>query len=130
MRLDAGLWKYRVMMLNPRYGFVRMARLPYMLIYELPCPVFIPLEGAVIVASAFLYVLNWSAFLSLMIIFTFHDTLNTANAFVNKLYLKEERYRFRDILCQIFVALADTLLFKPYLSAPQRVWEEVSNRRS
>ncbi len=111
------IWKYRSMILNPRYGAIGMISLPYAILYELYCPFFIVLGWFVVVAATLLHLINMSYFIYICLLYVSFGVLLTLISFGSKAFMKADFITFRDIMKGVGLALLDAFFFRTYLFA-------------
>lgn len=109
------IWKYRSMILNPKYGFIGMVAMPYSILYELYCPFFILLGWFVIIASVVLGLINLSYAVYVYCLYVIFGVLLTMIAFGNKIFLKNDHSSAFDTWRAVGLSLIDALFFRPYL---------------
>jgi cellulose synthase/poly-beta-1,6-N-acetylglucosamine synthase-like glycosyltransferase len=109
------IWKYRSMILNPRYGVIGMFSLPYSIFYELFCPFFILLGWFVIIASSVLQIINVPYVIYVFLLYVSFGVLLTMVAFGNKVFMKNEYVSEPDFWRAAGLSLMDALFFRPYL---------------
>ena len=83
------LWRYRSMMLNPRYGFIGLVAFPYHVVVELLGAVVELLDWLAILTAALLGVLTWATFIYFMILAYLVGTLVSIGSVV----MEEITYR-------------------------------------
>ena len=105
------LWRYRSMMLNPRYGFIGLVAFPYHVVVELlGAPVEL-LGWIAILTAALLGVLTWNTFMYFMILAYLVGTLISIGSVV----MEEITYRRYQKLSDLArLLLLCTLEFFPY----------------
>lgn len=111
------IWKYRRMILNPRYGAIGLFALPYAIIYELFCPFFIVLGWFVIIASTLLRIMNVRYFLFVLLLYISFGVLLTMISFGSKIFMKTDFTSSGDMVKAIGLALLDAFFFRTYLFA-------------
>ena len=105
------LWRYRSMMLNPRYGFIGLVAFPYYVVVELLGAAVELLGWIAILAAALLGVLTWTTFIYFMILAYLFGTLISIGAVV----MEEITYRRYQKLSEVArLLLLCTLEFFPY----------------
>jgi biofilm PGA synthesis N-glycosyltransferase PgaC len=113
--LMQNFWKYRKMVLNPRYGIIGMFTIPYMMLYELYCPFFIVLGWFVIIASTVLNLINVPYVIYVFLLYVVLGTLLTITMFIDKMFMKDDYFTAADVVKGLCVAIADAFFFRPYL---------------
>ncbi len=107
--------KYRDMMFNPRFGWIGMFTMPFMLFYELLCPFFILLGWFVILSSTIMGTINVPYVLFVAAVYFSLGILMTVTVFVDKIYMKNDHFSAMDVLRAFGLSLLDSLFFRPYL---------------
>lgn len=113
--LMQNIWKYRNMILNPRYGAIGLFTIPFFIFYELLCPIFILLGWLSIVLSCWLKVINIQFAILVFGAYILLGTVMTVTAYLDKMYMKNDGYSFKDILLAIEGSLLDAVFFRPFL---------------
>ena len=105
------LWRYRSMMLNPRYRIIGMVAFPYYFVVELMGAVVELLGSIAILIAALLGVLTWTTFIYFMILAYLIGTLISIGSVV----MEEITYRRYQKLSEVArLLLLCTLEFFPY----------------
>ena len=105
------LWRYRSMMLNPRYGFIGLVAFPYHVVVELLGAVVELLGWLAILTAALLGVLTWATFIYFMILAYLVGTLVSIGSVV----MEEITYRRYQKISEVARLLLLCMLeFFPY----------------
>ena len=133
------LWRYRSMMLNPRYGFIGLVAFPYQVVVELLGPAVELLGWIAILTAALLGVLTWTTFVYFLILAYLIGTLISIGSVV----MEEITYRRYQKLSELArLLLLCVLEFFPYrqflvfwrvvgmleLLAGKRAWGRIRRR--
>jgi biofilm PGA synthesis N-glycosyltransferase PgaC len=108
------VWSYRHMLLRPRYGTVGMLAFPYFILYEALAPAAQLFSALSLVAAIILDVLDWQAYLSMLIAVAFCGAIVAASA----LALHEHGYRdyrFGHLLRLLLLGPLDLFYFRPLI---------------
>lgn len=125
------LWKFRGMLLNPRYGRVGMLALPYYWLFELLAPL-IELVGIVIVVLGLLVgAVDPGAALLLLLVSYGYGTIVTLAAVVVEEASFHRYERWRDLAAVLWAVLAESLGYRQ-LTAIWRIqgwWAALTGRK-
>ncbi len=113
--LMQNFWKYRKMILNPKYGTIGMFTIPFMMLYELYCPFFILLGWFVIIASTALKIINIPYVIIVFLVYVLLGTMLTITTFIDKLYMKSDYFSVSDVVRGLGIAILDAFFFRPFL---------------
>lgn len=114
--LTQTILKYKSMILNPKYGFIGMFMLPFTIMYEFLCPIFILLGWFVILWTILDQTINVPFVIYLYLIYIFFGIILTTVSFLDKAYMKGDSYSVVDVLKCIFVGIVEVFFFRPYLT--------------
>jgi biofilm PGA synthesis N-glycosyltransferase PgaC len=109
------IWKYRSMILNPKYGAISLFSMPYAIFYELFCPFFIVLGWFVIIASTLLHIINVPYVIYVFLLYVVFGVLLTMVSFGDKAFMKTDFISSHDIPRALCLSLLDAFFFRPYL---------------
>ena len=113
--LMQNFWKYRRMLLNPKYGIIGMLTIPFMMLYELYCPFFILLGWFTIIASTILKIINVPYVVIISLVYVLLGILLTITSFIDKLYMKSDYFSAVDVIKGLGIAIIDAFFFRPFL---------------
>ena len=135
-----GMFKYKELFLNPKYGLISFISFLYFLLYELFSP-FIELFGVfTIIISFFLDLLNIKFMLMLMLIYIIFGGVLSLTTFLARLHIENIKLSFKDvvkaiILCVLEITVLRFILLIARLSAfigykkKRNIWERAERTK-
>ena len=109
------MFKYKSMILNPKYKAVGLFALPYTLFYELLAPVFIIGGIATMALSYKLGMLNINMLKLTTLVYLSYGIVLSVNSHLNKIYLNNSVLGKRGIFKLVFIALVDLIFVRGIL---------------
>ncbi len=109
------IWKYRSMILNPKYGVVGMFMFPYMILYEMLSPVFMILGLlSVGMSIALKDVVLWNLF-AVFGLYILFGLLLTMVTYLDNRYIPTQKLTVLELVKVLFYGLLDAFFFRPFL---------------
>lgn len=113
--LKQTLKKYKHMICNPRYGWIGLFMLPYMIMYELLAPFFAVLGMIVIIGGYILGLLNIPFVIYLNLCYLVFGIVCSLIPYLDNIYTKTRLFTGKDLWKCFLVGLQDVLFFRIYL---------------
>ena len=109
------MWIYRRMLLNPRYGVVGMAGMPYMLVFEIFGPIFEIISYIVVIVFFATGIINYQLlFLFLLVSFGLTMTVRIGGVFIEQYSFRT--YSLRSLPRLFILALLENFGYHQYIS--------------
>lgn len=109
------LWKHRRIFFNPKYKFLGMVSYPYWFCYEYLAPIIECLGLAITVVFAASGLLHWNIFFLLLLFIYAFAVMFSVLSLLAEEYTFSQYKRSTDFLRLVGVALAEPLLFHPFV---------------
>ena len=110
------LYKYRKMILNPKYGVIGMITLPIHIIYEFLAPTVMVLGWVAIIFSLLLKSVNFPFVLLVYFVYVLFSIMLTMLSYVGNCYRKQEDISFLDLIKIILIGLYEAFICKVFIT--------------
>lgn len=110
------LWKYKYMILNPRYGILGMFMFPYVIAYELLNPFFLLIGWFVIIWTLLDNTIGYPFVMYVYILYLIFGIMLSMLSFFDKIYMKLDGISLKKVLVALYTSVVDALFFRMYIS--------------
>lgn len=113
------LYKYKSMILNPKYGVVGMFMLPYCIMYEFLSPIIMILGWLVIGFGLYLNMLNFPFILIIYGLYMLFSLFLSMCSYASNYAREKTKITLKELIQVFIIGLIDGFVFRPYLTMVQ-----------